>query len=272
MENPGISVITVGMNHLLYIKELYKSLYKDNQPNVTFEAIYVDNCSKDGSVEFLCENYPQVKIIQNKEPLGFGENNNKGVFASTGKYIAIINPDIVMHPGSLDKLFDFAEKHSGIGITVPKLLNPDGSLQYSVRGFISISTLLARIRTKGKDDAGDKMVDKYLCRNLDYNKTQAVDWAIGAAFFLSRDMFAELGGFDLDYFLYMEDEDICLRSWKLSRPVIYYPGAIMTHNHLRGSSKLGKKTILHLNSMRTFFQKHGLHIRSYKNLFKISLD
>lgn len=67
-------------------------------------------------------------------------------------------------------------------------------------------------------------------------------------------MFAELGGFDLDYFLYMEDEDICLRSWKLDKPVVYYPEAVMTHNHLRGSSKLGKKTFLHLNSMKTFFK------------------
>ena len=230
--------------------------------------IYVDNCSTDGSVEYIKANYPQVKVIVNKEPLGFGENNNKGVFASTGKYIAIINPDIVMHPGSIDKLFDFAEQHSDVGIIVPKLLNPDGSLQYSVRGFISLSILLARIRTKGKDNADDKEVDKYLCRNLDYSKTQAVDWAIGAAFFLSRDMFAELGGFDLDYFLYMEDEDICLRSWKLNRPVVYYPEAVMTHNHLRGSSKLGKKTFLHLNSMKTFFQKHGLHVPSFRNSFK----
>lgn len=163
------------------------------------------------------------------------------MFASTGKYIAIINPDIVMHPGSLDNLYNFAESHLDVGIIVPKLLNPDGTLQYSVRGFISLSILLARIRTKGDDRATDKEVDKYLCRNLDYSKTQAVDWAIGAAFFLSREMFAELGGFDLDYFLYMEDEDICLRSWKLDKPVVYYPEAVMTHNHLRGSSKLGKR-------------------------------
>ena len=245
-----VSIITVGMNHLSYLKSLLPSIYGENKPDVSFEMVYVDNCSTDGSVEYIQANYPQVKVIVNTEPLGFGENNNKGVFASTGKYIAIINPDIVMH------------------IIVPKLLNPDGTFQYSVRGFISLSILLARIRTKGSDKATDKEVDKYLCRNLDYDKTQAVDWAIGAAFFLSRDRFAELGGFDLDYFLYMEDEDICLRSWKLNRPVIYYPEAVMTHNHLRGSSKLGKKTFLHLNSMRTFFQKHGFHVPSFRSSFK----
>lgn len=79
MNSPIISVITVGMNHLKYIKELYHSLYADEScPKTAFEAIYVDNCSTDGSVEFLKKNYPQVIIIQNKEPYGFGKNNNIG--------------------------------------------------------------------------------------------------------------------------------------------------------------------------------------------------
>lgn len=90
-----VSIITVGMNHLIYIKELYRSIYaKETKPNVSFEAIYVDNCSKDGSVEFLQKEYPQVKIIRNRTPKGFGENNNIGALASTGKYLAIINPDV----------------------------------------------------------------------------------------------------------------------------------------------------------------------------------
>ena len=155
-----ISIITVGMNHLSYLKPLLASIYGENEPKTPFEMIYVDNCSTDGSVEYIRANYPQVKVIVNTEPLGFGENNNKGVFASTGKYIAIINPDIVMHSGSLDRLFNFAESHPDVGIIVPKLLNPDGTFQYSVRGFISLSILLARIRTKGNDKATERQIKK----------------------------------------------------------------------------------------------------------------
>ena len=113
-----ISIITVGMNHLSYLKPLLASIYGENEPKTPFEMIYVDNCSTDGSVEYIRANYPQVKVIVNTEPLGFGENNNKGVFASTGKYIAIINPDIVMHSGSLDRLFNFAESHPDVGINI----------------------------------------------------------------------------------------------------------------------------------------------------------
>lgn len=220
--------------------------------------IYVDNCSTDGSVEFLKNNYPQVKIIRNKKALGFGENNNKGVLAARGEYIAVINPDIVLQVDCLKILYDYAVQHPEAGIIVPKLLNPDGTLQHSVRRFIDLKSLIARGLTKGKDDSKNTKVGKYLCKDIDSDSTQEIDWAIGAAFFMHRKLYAELGGFDTDYFLYMEDEDLCLRSWKWGRPVVYHPQARMIHNHLRASSKLGKKMLIHIRSMMTFFRKHGL--------------
>ena len=87
-----ISLITVGMNHRRYIRNLYDSLFSEIPIGTELEAIYVDNCSTDDSVSFIREHYPQVKIIQNLEPLGFGENNNKGVRNSKGDCIGIINP------------------------------------------------------------------------------------------------------------------------------------------------------------------------------------
>lgn len=258
-----ISIVTVGMNHLLYLKALLHSIYVENVPQVNFEMIYVDNCSTDGTVGYIRHNYPQVKIIENRKPLGFGENNNKGVLASMGKYIAVINPDIVLHKGSLDLLYEYLEGHPSVGITVPKLLNPDGSIQYSVRSFISLKALIYRFLSRGNDHTTSRVVNEYLCKNLDTTRTQTIDWAIGASLFMQRDFYALLGGFDQNYFLYMEDEDICLRSWKHNHPVVYLPDAVMTHNHLRGSSKIGKKTFFHLQSMIIFFTKHGCSIRSF---------
>lgn len=258
MKIPEISVITVGMNHIGYLKELLHSVYQYGSDSISIEIIYVDNCSTDGSVEYVRNNYPQVQIIQNKAPLGFGENNNKGVLAAHGEYIAIINPDIILQNGSLHKLYEYAETHPEAGIIVPQLLNPDGSLQHSVRRYIDLKSLLARGITKGKDEADNSKVNAYLCKDIDYNQTQEIDWSIGAAMFMRRGLYAELGGFDTDYFLYMEDEDICLRSWRVNRPVIYYPDSKMIHNHLRASSKIGKKMMIHVRSMLTFFRKHGL--------------
>lgn len=260
---PQISIITVGMNHLSYMKKLLTSIFDDNNISIPIEMVYVDNCSTDGSVQYIKERYPKVKILQNITPLGFGENNNKGVLASKGKYIAIINPDIVLFKNSLDNLFTYAENNSNYGILVPKLLNPDGSVQYSVRGFVSLTTLFCRFLSKGNDNTDNKIVARYLCKNIDTERVQPVDWAIGAALFIKKDFYACLGGFDQDYFLYMEDEDLCLRSWKLHSPVIYLPQSVMIHNHLRGSAKFGKKTMFHLRSMLTFFKKHGFHIGCY---------
>lgn len=264
-----MSVITVGMNHLSYIKELYKSLYDERTtPKTSFEAIFVNNCSTDGSVEFLKENYPHVKIIRNKEPYGFGKNNNIGVDAAKGKYIAIINPDIQIKKSSLDALYDYMEVHPNVGMAVPHLFNVDGTHQYSIRGFITPSLFLSRILTHGKDSANHPKMKRYLCKDIDIEKVQPINWAVGAALFLRRDFYQQLGGFDLDYFLYMEDEDLALRVWKSGHPVVYVPSSHMVHNHLRASSHLGKKAWIHFKSLLTFFKKHGFHVPNYAANYK----
>lgn len=260
MEIPKISIITVGMNHLKYIKDLLPSIYTSSishNMSCEIEMIYVDNCSSDGSIEFIRQNYPQVKILQNQQALGFGANNNKGVLAAHGEYIAIINPDIVIKGDALSQMLSYAVEHAEVGIIVPQLLNPDGSLQFSVRRYIDIKSLVSRCLTKGKDNVNNDNVNHYLCKDIDCSKIQEIDWAIGAAMFMKREVYAELGGFDIDYFLYMEDEDICLRSWKMKKSVVYLPTAKMVHNHLRASSKIGKKMFIHMKSMMTFFRKHG---------------
>lgn len=264
-----VSIITVGMNHKKFIEVLYKSLFTENKPSIDFEAIYIDNCSTDDSIDFLKTHYPQVKIIPNTEPLGFGENNNKGVMASVGDCIAIINPDIILIDNSIDKICKELNYAKGNSIYAPQLLNPDGTVQYSVRSFITLRMLMRRLLSRGDDNNISNEMIKYLCKDINADETQTVDWAMGAALFMNRETYAQLGGFDQRYFLYMEDEDMCLRAWKMNIPVIYYPKAKMIHNHLRGSSKLGKKTLMHFKSLFTFFRRHGLSVKSQKGKFEI---
>ena len=116
-----ISIITVGMNHRNYLEALYRSLYGEGRPNEQLEAVYVDNCSTDGSVEWLRKMYPQVKTIVNTEPLGFGENNNKGVMASRGEYIGIVNPDIVVKKGSINSIMNKAKEMNWGGANLPAI-------------------------------------------------------------------------------------------------------------------------------------------------------
>ena len=257
-----ISLIIVGMNHRKYLESLYNSLYRNLPTDVVIEVIYVDNCSTDGSVEYIREQWPQVKIVKNVEPLGFGENNNKGVMASTGDYIGIVNPDIVFTEGSLGKIVDMVStKLGGNFVVAPKLLNPDKSIQYSVRKFVTLKMMLQRWMSWENDESENKSVREYLCKDIDQTKTQEVDWAMGAALFMNREVYARLGGFDQRYFLYMEDEDLCLRAWQQNIPVIYYPEIELIHNHLRGSIHLGRKTWWHLKSLMKFFRRHGFNAK-----------
>src|SRR5690606_42128544 len=137
-----ISIITVGMNHLKYLRELFPSIFAPSAIDAMFEVIYVDNCSSDGSVSYIEEYFPQVRIIKNERPKGFGENNNLGAKCATGQYLAIITPDIILFNNSLDTLLDFAERNPDMGIVAPKLLNKDETYQYSIRRFITPNLFL----------------------------------------------------------------------------------------------------------------------------------
>ncbi len=151
-----VSVVTVGMNHLPYLKTLLASLFQTQASPLSFEMIYVDNCSHDGSVDFLQQHYPAVRIIRNSTVKGFGENNNIGAQYARGKYIAIINPDIEMINNSLHKLYSFAEQLPYQAILVPRLLNPDGSHQPSARQFMTLRIFLTRFFGRGNDRMAGK--------------------------------------------------------------------------------------------------------------------
>ena len=259
---PEISIITVGMNHLSYVKEMLASLYSVGSPSVSFEVIFVDNCSTDGTADYIRSNYPTIKLIENQKKYGFARNNNIGAKHAIGNYILILNPDIILTQGAIDKLYNYAIKHPSCGIVAPKLQNRDCSLQYSARRFPSIKILLNRALTKGNDKSDNKNVQTYLLKNLPMDTPTEVDWCMGAAFLISHTFYNELKAFDEKFFLYVEDMDICYRCWKKNKKVVYYPLSKMTHVHQRSSQRLNKKTLIHLKSFFYFFRKNRFKIKS----------
>lgn len=259
-DSPDISVITVGMNHLRFIKELFGSLFENHNGQTSFEVIYVDNCSTDGSVEFIQSRYPNVKIISNTHPMGFAANNNLGVSKAKGKYVAILNPDITVSQDTLNRLFSFSEALPYDAIVAPRLLNTDGTHQYSTRNYMNFKSFIVRLFTRSNDKATDAVTSEYLCKGMDTTKVQFVNWAIGAALFMKKSCYETLQGFDTKYFMYVEDVDLCLRAWKRNIPVVYYPKVQLTHDAQRASSKIWKKTAQHIKSILIFFCKHGINV------------
>jgi N-acetylglucosaminyl-diphospho-decaprenol L-rhamnosyltransferase len=258
-----LSIIVVTMNHLGKLKNLLRSLYSDGGTGISYEIILVDNCSSDGTVEFVKENYPDVIVTVNEKIHGFAANNNKGYNLSKGEYVFICNPDIILLPAAIDTLVNYAELNPSAGIICPKLLNSDHTFQHSVRSFMNIKIIFMRVLHKGNDHARSNTIDKYLLKNFDRNSIQPVDWAIGAAYVMKRSLYTLLAGFDENFFLYVEDVDLCLRCWKEGYSVIYDPEAVMIHDHQRASfSGLNKKTWYHLKSMRYFLFKHKFFFKS----------
>ena len=252
------------MNHLTFIKRLLKSIFDDHRPTMDFEFVMVDNCSTDGTVDFVRNHYPQVKIIQNTEVAGFAANNNKGTRASSGKVLAFINPDIQLLEGSIDAMVHCVNNHPGVGIVCPQLLNEDLSFQYSVRRFMNIKILFNRFLSLGRDHATNLSVSNYLMKDLRLSTHFVpVDWAIGAAFVMKREVYDAIGGFDERYFLYVEDMDFCLRCWQHGKMVVYLPEVKMIHTHRRLSRNLFNMHFwIHLQSACYFFYKHGFYVKS----------
>jgi GT2 family glycosyltransferase len=132
-----LSIIILCWNDLKVIGECLRSIYATTT-STQFEVIVPDNGSTDGSIEFVRNNYPQVQVIENGKNLRFAKANNVGIRASRGEYVLILNPDTIIHEGTLDHMLAFADKHPDAGAFGCKILNADGSYQGCIRPFPSI--------------------------------------------------------------------------------------------------------------------------------------
>ena len=125
-----LSIIILNYKTLGLVKNCLKAI-EDLHLSCNYEIIVVDNNSQDGSAEYLKEHYFNLKLIESKKNLGFSGGINLGISQSQGKYILILNPDILILSKAIEVMMQFMEENPQTGILGPKLLNPDGGLQYS---------------------------------------------------------------------------------------------------------------------------------------------
>lgn len=252
-----ISVIIVNYNARNLLRRCLKSILNDDSTKKT-EVVVVDNASGDGSREMIERDFPGVKLIPNKSNLGFARGANQGIRTSQGRYILLLNPDALIRTSETDKMIDFMDENKEIGICGPKMTNTEGNLQYSCRNFptyfTSISSsqsLLFRFFPK------NRLSGKYLLIQKDHQQGMEVDWVSGSALFARRNMLDKIGSLDEDFFMYVEDVDLCFRAKKGGWKVFYYPQACV--QHLIGACTNRERfrmIIQHHRSMYRFYQKH----------------
>ncbi len=129
-----ISVVIVGWNAKRYLELCLESL-ATAPPHRTMEVLVVDNASSDGTAEMIESKFPWVQLIKSPENLGFSRGNNVAIRQCQGRYIALVNPDVIVLPGCLDTLAEFLDQNPKVGDVGPRVLNPDMTLQSSCRRF-----------------------------------------------------------------------------------------------------------------------------------------
>jgi len=224
-----------------------------------FEVIVIDNNSRDGSADMVAQDFPWVRLFRMDQNLGFTGGHNFALQRREGQHAFLLNSDTVVHRGALRELVDFLEARPEVGIVAPKLLNPDGSLQYSARRFPNPVAAMFRNTFLGRLFPKNRYTRDYLMQDWDHASEREVDWVSGAAFLVRDEVMEKVGLFDTDYFMYCEDVDWCWRTWKAGYKVVYDPAAVVTHAIGRSTDQVANKMILRFHvSMLRFYRKNTL--------------
>ncbi|MDD2646660.1 MAG: glycosyltransferase family 2 protein [Patescibacteria group bacterium] len=257
-----LSIIIVNYNQKNLLKQCWQNII-NAQIKLNFELIVVDNNSSDGTRDLLSDikNEPAIKpqIILNAVNLGFAKAVNQGLKQSIGQYVLVLNPDIIILPGSVEKLHQFIKSHGRCAIAAPKLLNPDKTLQFSAYRFPKWYMPILRRTFLGRFGWGKKQIDYYLMKDWDHQENREVDWVLGGAMMLNRLAVEQIGGLDERFFLYFEDVELCRRVKKNNWQVWYVAEAPFYHYHQRLSAEpLGlfkKITWIHASSWLKYLLK-----------------
>ena len=220
-----------------------------------YEALVVDNGSSDGSQRMLEEEFPWVRLLSNPTNGGYAQACNLGAMASPAPYVMVLNSDVEFLKGHPLELVDWMEERPEAGAVGPRLLNTDGSLQFSCRGFPSLWVSLGHAFL-GDLFPGNPFTRAYQMKDCGHDRPMAVEWVSGAAMLLRRSAFEEAGGFDEGYFMYVEDVDLCWRLRRLGWEVYYLPQVELLHHVARSSSQQGTRMLYHHHrSMFRFFRR-----------------
>ncbi len=223
-----LSIIIVNYNCGRLLIPLLKQLFQVK--DIDLELFVVDNNSTDGSVEAIAKDFPSVKLLANKENIGFAKANNQVLRLANGEYILFLNPDTEVPPETLSKVLRFIEGRGDIAALTCRVELKDGSLDKAChRGFptpwASISYFLGLEKIFPKS----KIFARYHMGWEDLTKPHEIDSPSGCFFLARKKVLDEVGGFDEDYFLYGEDVDLSFRIREKGYKIFFYPEAKIIH-------------------------------------------
>ena len=252
-----LSIIIVNYKNSSSLKKCLCSIYQTID-NLQFEALVIDNNSLDKELEALEIEFPQVEFIRNKTNDGFAKANNRAAEFSKGATLLFLNPDTQLTDAAIASMQAHLMENPDIGVLGPKVLNNDGSLQYSCRSFPTLWTgLFNHYSILSRLFPGNRFTKRYLMTDYDHQETRDVDWISGCCMMIRSSTFKTAGGFDEHYFIFNEDVDLCKVLQDQGYRVVYFPHARVFHDISSSNRKVPFFiTLKRHQGMSYYYQKH----------------
>ena len=241
-----VSVVVVTFNSHEWIERCLESVRR-------YETIVVDNGSSDGTPELVRERFPDARVVE-QENLGMGAGNNAGMRLAAGRHFLLLNSDAWVVGDAVERLARFADEHPDAAVVGPRLLNPDGSLQRSVRGFPTLWRLATEYLFLRKLAPRSRALNAFYAGGFDHDEVREVDWLFGACLFVRREAADQVGLFDEDFFMFSEETDWAYRFRQAGWNVYFFPGAEVVH--VGSGSHSGSLWVENVRSHLRFFAKH----------------
>ncbi len=255
-----LSIVIVSWNAKTFLQKCIISIIKEGI-NFNLQIIVVDNASTDGSPEMVDKLFPKVELIRNEKNLGFAKANNIGINECNGRYICLINSDVEVLPRCFDELITYITKHSDIGLLGPKIINPNGSLQRSCKGYATPWNMFCRALALDTLFPAIKLFGGRMLTYWNHDTTQEVDVVNGCFWVVNKAALDKVGLLDENFFIYAEDVDWCKRFTLAGWKVIYFTGAQAIH--YGGASSDNSPIRFYLEMQKAnflYWKKHHTHL------------
>ncbi len=250
----NLAVIIVSWNVKDAVLANLRSVFASS-PMPELDVILVDNASADGTVEAVRSEFPQVRIIANKENLGFAKACNQGIDASGARHKLLLNPDMRVEPDALSKTVTYLDTHPDVAVLGPKLIGKDGKVMHHMRRFPSWSDQMVVVFKLQR--IFPRIISRYMGEDLDVEKEQAVDTLRGSYFAINKTALEKIGKLDERFFIWFEEVDYCKRAQKAGMRVMYVPSVVAHDSVGQSFAKRGTwwKRKQFLTSMLKYFLK-----------------
>lgn len=262
-----LSIIVVSYHVRELLRRCLQSI-AEGQGDLDVQIIVVDSGSDDGSAEMVSSEFPHVTLIARQENVGFPRGNNLGLSRALGRHVLLLNPDTIVVGEALSQMVSYLDDHRRVGALGPQLRYPGGQIQSSRRRFPTVATAFFE-STWLEPWAPQRLLARY--RMLDHpdDETVEVDWVVGAALMVRREVVRQVGFLDEGYFMYSEELDWCHRIRDAGWKVVYLPAAQVIHYVGKSSEQAVTARHIHFQraKLRYFRKYHGRAVSALLRAF-----